>query len=309
VGREAAHVLAPQARANLASVRPATFEYFAPRAVDEALELLARHGSDAKPLAGGQSLVPMMNMRLARPAVLVDLNRVAALAAVRAEPGSLRLGALVRQSALERDARIAAAAPLLAEAAPLIGHLQTRARGTVGGSLAHADPAGDLPAVAMALDAQVHAVSNEGQRTIPAANFFVDLLTTALKPNELLTSVTFAATDQPGTGTAYAKHRHPASGYAVVGVAAVVQLAADGTCQGARVGITGAGTHAVRAGGVETALMGRPLDPNTVAAACNSAPTGMDLLGDTYASADFRAHLTRVLARRAILEAASRARG
>src|SRR5712692_3458385 len=153
-------------------VRPAAFEYFAPRAIEEALDLLARHGTDAKPLAGGQSLVPMMNMRLARPAVLVDLNRVAALAAVRAEPGSLRLGALLRQSALERDARIAAAAPLLAEAAPLIGHLQTRARGTVGGSLAHADPAAELPACMIALAAVFHLRSARAPRACRAQDFF-----------------------------------------------------------------------------------------------------------------------------------------
>ena len=134
-------------------MRPAPFDYFAPRTVEEALDLLARHGEDAKLLAGGQSLVPMMNMRLVRPAVIVDLNRVAALGALREEVGGLRLGALVRQHALERDGRIAATAPLLAEAAPLIGHLQTRARGTIGGSLAHADPAAELPACMIALDA------------------------------------------------------------------------------------------------------------------------------------------------------------
>ena len=145
-------------------MRPAPFEYFAPRTVEEALDLLARHGDEAKLLAGGQSLVPMMNMRLVRPAVVIDLNRVAALGTVRADAGRLHLGALVRQHALERDGRVAAAAPLLAEAAPLIGHLQTRARGTIGGSLAHADPAAELPACMIALDAVFHLRSARAQR-------------------------------------------------------------------------------------------------------------------------------------------------
>jgi carbon-monoxide dehydrogenase medium subunit len=285
------------------------FAYFAPTSLAETLTLLNNAKPEVKVLAGGQSLLPLLKLRLAEPATLVDVSRVPDLRQIVDSGSSITLGAMTTYFQAIDSPVVQTRCPLIIQAVQQVGDPQVRARGTIGGSLAHADPAGDLPAVAMALDAQINAVSNEGQRQIPAANFFVDLLTTALKPNELVTSVTFAATDQPGTGTAYAKHRHPASGYAVVGVAAVVRLAADGTCQGARVGITGAGTHAVRAGGVEQALVGRPLDPNTVAAACNSAPDGLDLLGDTYASADFRAHLTRVMARRAILEAADRARG
>jgi carbon-monoxide dehydrogenase medium subunit len=285
------------------------FAYFAPTSLAETLTLLNNAKPEVKVLAGGQSLLPLLKLRLADPATLVDVSRVPDLRQIVDSGNSITLGAMTTYFQAIDSPVVQTRCPLIIQAVRQVGDPQVRARGTIGGSLAHADPAGDLPAVAMALDAQIHAVSNEGQRQIPAANFFVDLLTTALKPNELVTSVTFAATDQPGTGTAYAKHRHPASGYAVVGVAAVVQLAADGTCQGARVGITGAGTHAARATGVEQALVGRPLDPNTVAAACNSAPDGLDLLGDTYASADFRAHLARVLARRAILEAADRARG
>jgi carbon-monoxide dehydrogenase medium subunit len=204
---------------------------------------------------------------------------------------------------------VARRAPLIVQTLRQVGDPQVRARGTIGGSLAHADPAGDLPAAAMALDAEIHAVSSDGSRTIPVASFFVDLLTTALSPNEIVSKVSFTATDQPATGTAYVKHRHPASGYAVVGIAAVVRLSPDGTCQEARIGITGAGTHAARARGVEQAMVGRPLDPDSVVAATASAADGLDLMSDSYASADFRAHLTRVLAKRAILEAAGRARG
>jgi aerobic carbon-monoxide dehydrogenase medium subunit len=285
------------------------FAYFAPTSLAETLTLLNNAKPEVKILAGGQSLLPLLKLRLAEPATLVDVSRVPDLRQIVDSGGSVTVGAMTTYFQAIDSPVVQTRCPLIIQAVRQVGDPQVRARGTIGGSLAHADPAGDLPAVAVALDAQIHAVSNQGQRTIPVSNFFADLLTTALNPNELVTSVTFAATDQHGTGTAYVKHRHPASGYAVVGIAAVVRLAADGTCQDARVGITGAGTHAARAGGVEQALVGRALDPSTVEAACNSAPAGLDLLGDTYASADFRAHLTRVLARRAILEAAGRARG
>src|SRR5262249_15377195 len=163
------------------------------------------------------------------------------------------------------------------------GDPQVRARGTIGGSLAHADPSGDLPAVAAALDAEIRAIGPSGQRAIPAGAFFVDTLTTALQPNEVVTSVKFAATDRPRTGTAYMRHRHRPSGYGVVGVAAVVMLNDDGTCNAARVGITGAGTHATRATAVEQALAGQSLDAGTVAQAASHAADGLELLGDTYA--------------------------
>ncbi len=198
--------------------------------------------------------------------------------------------------------------PLIVQALRQVGDPQVRARGTIGGSLAHADPAGDLPAVAVTLDAEIRAIGPNGQRSIPASDLFVDMLTTSLGPNEVITAVKFATTDRPRTGTAYVKHRHPASGYAVVGVAAVVMLNEDGTCNAARVGITGAGTHATRATGVEQALAGQSLDANTLGQAASHAADGLDVTGDTYASADYRRHLAQVLARRAIAEAAGRAR-
>jgi carbon-monoxide dehydrogenase medium subunit len=187
--------------------------------------------------------------------------------------------------------------------------MQVRSRGTIGGSLAHADPAGDLPAVALALNAEISATGAKGNRTIAADKFFVDLLTTALAEDEVLTSIRFQATNTPGTGAAYIKHAHPASGYAVVGAAAVVRLGADGACQEARLAITGAGSHAARATGVEQALTGTHLDAATLAAATATATQGLDLLSDSYASADYRAHLAGVLARRALATAADRARG
>jgi carbon-monoxide dehydrogenase medium subunit len=260
-------------------------------------------------LAGGQSLLPLLKLRLAEPATLVDVSQVPDLRQISDYGNAVTLGAMTSYFQAIDSPIVARRTPLIVQTLRQVGDPQVRARGTIGGSLAHADPAGDLPAAAMALDAEIQAVSSDGQRTIPAASFFVDLLTTSLNPNEIVRSVSFTATDQPATGTAYVKHRHPASGYAVVGIAAVVRLAPDGTCQEARIGITGAGTHAARARGVEQAMAGRPLDPASVVAATASAADGLDLMSDTYASADFRAHLTRVLTKRAILEAADRARG
>ena len=190
-------------------MRPAPFEYFAPRTVEDALDLLARHGGEAKLLAGGQSLVPLMNMRLVRPAVVVDLNRIPALGELAEESGRLRIGALVRQRALERDSRIAGRAPLLAAAAPLIGHLQTRARGTAGGSLVHADPAAELPACMIALDAVFHLRSARAHRACQAQDFFRGVMLTSLEPDELLVDIELPApAPQMGHGFAEVARRH-----------------------------------------------------------------------------------------------------
>ncbi len=306
MGREAAHVLAPQARTDLDSVRPAPFEYFAPRAVDEALELLARHGPDAKPLAGGQSLVPMMNMRLARPAVLVDLNRVAALAAVRAEPGSLRLGALVRQSALERDARIAAAAPLLAEAAPLIGHLQTRARGTVGGSLAHADPAAELPACMLALNAVFHLRSARAGRTCRAADFFLGLLATALEADELLVEIEIPTIAMERTGQAIAEVARRHGDFALVGVCAALGLDAAGICRHAALVLFGAGDvpHVSR---TAAALVGERPTAARFGEAGRAAAAELEPHADLHATVEYRRRVAAGLGARALGRAATRA--
>lgn len=285
---------------------PATFEYSAPTTLREAITLLGQ--DDVKALAGGQSLLPLMKLRLASPGALVDLRNIAELKGIRSDGSGVILGAMTTYFQAVDSPLVQQKTPLIVETLRQVGDPQVRARGTIGGSLAHADPAGDLPAAALALNGRMHLVGPQGERDVAARDFFVDMLTTALQPNELLAWARFEGTDTPRTGVAYVKHRHPASGYAVVGVAAVVMLDDQGNCMEARVGITGAGSHAVRATAVEQALAGKPFAA-TVAEASAHAATGLDLLHDTYASADYRAHLTRVLTLRALNDAASKARG
>lgn len=286
------------------------FAYHAPTSLQEALTLLqnAPAGGDVKLLAGGQSLIPLLKLRMTDVSAVVDLGKIAELRGITEEGDALVIGAGTTYIQALDSELVQRRCPLLAQAIRQVGDPQVRARGTIGGSLAHADPAGDLPAVAVCLGADIRAVGPNGQRTMPASDFFVDLLTTALQPGEIVTAARFPTTDKPLSGTAYVKHRHPASGYAVVGVAAMIRLGQDGACQDARVGITGVGTHAARATGVESALAGKRLDEATVGAACASAADGLDLMSDAYASEDYRAHLTRVLAKRAILQAAEIAR-
>src|SRR5690242_20145812 len=287
------------------------FAYHAPASLREVVALLQQgdpNGGEVKVLAGGQSLIPLLKLRMAAPAALVDLRNVAELRGISEEGDGVVIGAATTYFQTIDSPVVQRRCPLLIQAISQVGDPQVRARGTVGGSLAHADPAGDLPAVAVALDAEMRAVGPNGQRTIAAKDFFVDLLTTALDPAEVLTAAKFAATDRPHTGTSYQKHRHPASGYAVVGVAAVVMLNGDGTVQAARVGVTGAGTHAARATGVEQAIAGKTLDDATLTSAVASTTDGMELMSDTYASSEYRAHLARVLTKRALLDAAARAR-
>ena len=287
---------------------PSNFDYRAPTSLNEAVSLLQGHDGDIKLLAGGQSLIPLLKLRLAQPAQLVDIGRVPELRGIHDEGSGIVVGATTTYAQVLDSALAQRRAPLLGQAIRQIGDPQVRARGTVGGSLAHADPSGDLPAVALALNAELRTLSQRGARSIPADQFFVDLLTTALESDAIVTSIRFEATDTPGMGTAYMKHRHPASGYAVVGVAAVVRVNDDGTCGDVRIGITGASTHAVRASATEQALAGRALDDAAIAGAANLATDGLNLLSDTYASDEFRAQLTRVLTRRAITEAARNAR-
>ena len=287
-------------------MRPAPFDYVAPRTVEEALDLLARHGDEAKLLAGGQSLVPMMNMRLVRPAVLVDLNRVASLGALREDASGLRLGALVRQHALERDGRVARAAPLLAEAAPVIGHLQTRARGTVGGSLVHADPAAELPACMIALDAVFHLRSARATRTCRADDFFRGLLTTALEPDELLAEIELPAPAAPRTGHGFAEVARRHGDFALVGACAVLALDAGGVCRAARLVIFGAGDrpHLARAG---AALIGERPAAARLAEVGRAGAGEIDARDDLHATAAYRRHVAAGLAARALGQAAARA--
>jgi len=281
---------------------PAAFEYESPRTLGEALALLASR-ADAKLLAGGHSLLPAMKLRVAAPATLVDLGRIAGLRYIRNAGEQLAIGAMTTHAEIAASDLLHAASPLLAETAAHIGDVQVRNRGTLGGSLAHADPAADYPAAILALDAEMVAMSQRGERIIPARKFFTGLLATALRANEILTEVRVPKTS--GAGAAYKKFHHPASGFAVVGVAAVVRLR-RGNVESAAVGITGVGMHAYRAAAVEAALRGKPL--SAIAGAAEKAAGKMEALGDSYASAEYRRHLAQVFTRRA-LEAAAKAAG
>ncbi len=286
---------------------PATFEYHAPTSVAEAARLLAQYGEGAKLLAGGHSLLPLMKLRLARPQALIYLGKISTLSYIREADGGLAIGAMTTYHQLETSDLVKRRAPVLAEAAGAVADVQVRNMGTIGGSLSHADPAGDLPAVALALGAQMVTSSTQEHRTINADDFFVDLFTTALRPTEILSEIRVPALPAR-TGTAYAKFANKASHYAVVGVAAVVTLDSSGVCQSARVAITGAGPKAVRATEAEAALRGKGLDDAAIRAAAQKAGSGIEFNSDVHASAEYRAHLTTVYAERAIRAAASRAR-
>jgi len=281
-------------------VKPAAFEYFAASSVEEALDLLAAHGDDARPLAGGQSLVPMMNIRLARPAVLIDLNGLEDLATIESPAGGgLRIGAMTRQRTLERDARVAAQCPLLHQALPWIGHAQIRNRGTIGGSLAHGDAAAELPAVALATEATMVARSRKGERRIAADDFFQGLMSTALLPEELLTSIEIpAATD--GTGVAFAEFSRRHGDYALAGAAARVRLRPDGTVDEARIVLLSVSDGPFLATTAAECLRGEPPTPAVIEAAAEAARAQVDPPGDIHASARYRRHLTGVLTRRVL---------
>lgn len=285
---------------------PGPFEYVAATSVEEAVGLLQQHGDEAKLLAGGHSLLPMMKLRLAMPGVLIDLGRIPNLAGIHTN-GAVTLGALTTYSAIMQSAELAQLCPLLPETAGHVGDMQVRNRGTVGGSVAHADPAADMPAAMLALDASFTARGPNGERTIAAGDFFQGLFATDLAADEVLTSISVPRT-QANTGVAYEKFRNPASGYAIVGVAAVATLGADGALSDVRVAITGAGAQPIRATAVEAALRGQRPDEAAISAAAEQAAEGLQLMGDIHASEEYRAHLTRVFTRRALIRAVERAR-
>ena len=286
---------------------PTAFEYVAPTNVAEATSLLAQHGENAKLLAGGHGLLPLMKLRLAQPEVLIDLSKIDGMSYIREDGGGLAIGAMTTYYQLQSSDLVKGRAPVLAEAAEQVADPQVRNMGTIGGSLAHADPAGDLPAVAIALKAQLVTSSTGQHRTISVDDFFVDLLTTALQPNEILSEIKIPGLAS-GTGTAYAKFANKASHYAIVGVAAVVTVGSDGVCRDASIGVTGAGPKAVRAAEAESALKGNRLDDATIKSAAQGAGANVgDFLGDVHASVEYREHLLTVFAERAIRAAASRA--
>jgi carbon-monoxide dehydrogenase medium subunit len=281
----------------------AEFDYKQADTLDEALDLLAQN-EDAKILAGGHSLIPAMKLRLTQPPLLVDIARIKDLSYVREEDGQIRIGATTTHYQIESSDLLKKICPLLPECASHIGDMQVRNKGTIGGSLAHSDPAGDWPAAIIALNAELVAVSKNGERTIKADDFFVDLLTTALEPGEILREIRINKSNGR-TGHAYMKMHHPASGFAVVGVAANLSFNGGSECKAASIGITGVAAKAYRASEVETALNGAKLDDASISAAAAHATDGTDANGDLFASADYRRHLAMVYTKRAI-EAAMR---
>ncbi|PYM96998.1 MAG: molybdopterin dehydrogenase [Candidatus Rokuibacteriota bacterium] len=288
-------------------MKPPKFEYHAPRTVDEALALLGRYGGDAKVLAGGQSLMPLLNFRLARPAALVDLNRIPSLAFIEESGGGVRLGAMTRQRTIEFSPVIAQRVPLLKEATRWVGHLPIRTRGTVGGSIAHADPSAEYPAVLTALEGEVVARGAKGERVIKAADLFQTYLTTNLTPDEILTEVRLPAM-AAGTGYALEEFARRHGDFAIIGIAAVVVR--DGQrCKTARLATAGAGPVPVRLRAAEEILERDGLGEAAIDAAARKATELVDPDSDIHGSADYRRHLTGVLTKRALVRAMGVARG
>ncbi|HEV2073995.1 MAG TPA: xanthine dehydrogenase family protein subunit M [Thermomicrobiales bacterium] len=286
-------------------MHPYPFAYRRASTVNEALALLASE-EEPKLLAGGQSLLPVMKLRLAQPGTLIDISEIADLRGVRLDGDTLVIGALTTHHDLETDPLIATHAPLLAEAARVVGDQQVRNRGTIGGVLAHADPAADYPAGVLALEATVTATGPNGEREIPVTGFFQGFMTSALAENELLTSIRIPILDG-ARGTSYQKLANPASGYAIVGVAAVVTLTADGSVGSLKLGLTGVGDVAYRATAVEEALAGQQPTAEAVKEAASHAVDGIEPLGDLHAPAAYRGKVARNLSRRAIMIAVERA--
>ena len=286
-------------------MKPAVFDYHDPRHIDEALELLGTLGDAAKALAGGQSLVPLMNFRLARPAHLVDLNRVAGLADLRTEDGWLVIGAMARQHTVERSPLLRQW-PLIGEALGQVGHLAIRCRGTIGGSLAHGDPAAELPAVMAALDARFEVRSRTRRRASGPGEFFVSQLTTSLQPDELLVEVRVPPLP-PRTGWSFREISRRHGDFALVGVAALLTLDPAGAVERARLVFTGVGPVPTRAAAAEAALVGQPPGALVLREAAELAARDLDPPSDLHASAEYRREVAQVLAREALVESASRA--
>jgi carbon-monoxide dehydrogenase medium subunit len=288
-------------------MKPASFDYAAPASTAEAVSLLEKHGDDAKILAGGQSLMPLLNMRLARPSVLVDLGRIAELDFIRETDDGLVVGAMTTKRAVERSPLVARRQPMLLAATQLIAHPQIRNRGTLGGSMAQADPASEYPALAVALGAEMRVVGPSGERVVAAPDFFVTYLTTALEPNELLTEVRLPSlTGRSGWAFQEVARRH--GDYAMAGIAITASLDRKGRFADARVAFFGVGPTPLRATGVEQLLAGEsPSESLFEQAARQVADEIGEPLSDVHASAEYRRHLAQVLTRRGLAEAAERA--
>lgn len=278
---------------------PAPFDYQAPATLEEAVSLLAADPDGAKVLAGGHSLIPAMKLRLAQPQLLVDIARIKSLSYIREEGNQILIGATTTHYELESSELLQQISPLLPACAKSIGDVQVRNKGTIGGSIAHSDPAADWPAAVLALNADLVLVGPGGERIVKAADFFVDLLTTDLQPGEILREIRI---EKPSGrfGQAYQKVPHPASGFAVVGIAVHLAMNDDGSCKAAQIGVTGVGAKAYRAQAVESALAGSGLDELAISSAVTKICDGVDPNADLYASGEYRCHLAQVHARRAI---------
>ncbi|HEX9663076.1 MAG TPA: xanthine dehydrogenase family protein subunit M [Candidatus Binatia bacterium] len=285
---------------------PANFGYIAARSVGEALELLAKHGEDGKILAGGHSLIPAMKLRLSSPRTLIDLGTVPGLRGVKVDGGNLVIGALTVHADIASSDPVRKHVPGLADAAAVIGDMQVRNRGTIGGSVAHADPGADLPVILTALNASFVVQSALDGRIIAADDFFTDFFTTVMNANEILTEIRVPL-PVAGTGTAYAKFPHPASGYVVVSAGALIVRQSSGSCASARLAIGGLSSGPIRATGTETALTGNPLTAEIISAAAAKAAEGTDPVEDSYAGAEYKRHVATVYARKAIEAAVQRA--
>jgi carbon-monoxide dehydrogenase medium subunit len=287
-------------------MKPAPFDYHDPATLDEAVSLLGRLDDEVKILAGGQSLIPLLNMRLARPTALVDLGKIAELNYIREDNGAIAIGALTTQRTVERSQLVKDKLPLLHEATRLIAHPQIRNRGTIGGSLAHADPAAEYPAAALLLDAEFKVRSASGERTIGAADFFVTYLTTALGPADVLTEIRFPMLPE-GTGWSFIEMTRRHGDFALAGAGATMAVS-GGECSDARIVLFGVDATPVRAKGAEQALVGQELSEELIARAAQTArdETG-EPLSDNHASSEFRRHLAGVMMERALVEAAERA--
>lgn len=282
---------------------PGPFEYYAPRSLGEAVKYLTEHRDDVKILSGGQSLLPLMKMRLSKPGFVVDIGRIPGLDSIAEEGNSVVVGALVTHAQIEDSALLKQKCPLLPQTATTIADVQVRNRGTLGGSIAHADPAGDWPATALALDAEVKVTGPGGERWVKCEEFFLGLLMSVLEPDEIVTAVKFAATG--ADKTAYLKAAPRSSGFAVVGAAVRLAVDASGTCSRAAVGITGVTDKAYRAERTEQMLAGKKLDGALIEQAAGEATRNVDPIEDINGSAEYRRHLTQVYVARAIQEALS----
>jgi len=280
---------------------PPKFDYVRAGSVSEALAMMAQH-EDAKLLAGGHSLIPTLKLRLASPATLIDIGRCSELSGINSGNGTSHIGALTTHAMVHADGNLPAA---LTEAAGWIGDPQVRNKGTVGGNIAHADPASDLPTVLTALGATIHMVGPNGERSVSSDDFFIDLFETALQEDEIVTAI--SVSNDGGSGSAYAKLFNPASRYAIVGVAAKIS-ASGGSCDSASVAIGGLTAAATRCSAVEAALTGQPLNADTIAAAAEAVAgdLGGDVMGDIHASEDYRRAMAPVYVERALTAAAER---